>query len=121
MGKKATLVNDGDEGSPRYQVIEEKGTHEDNADIDKQRKSRYLLLPHDKGIPPTGIDDMSTGHMANWFSCIRSRKQPVATVDAGFSHSVACIMAAQAYWSGKKLYWDPAKEEILDHALTSNL
>jgi predicted dehydrogenase len=119
MGKKATLVNIGDEGSPRYQVIEEKGTHEDNADIDKQRKSRYLLLPHDTGIPPTGIDDLTTGHMANWFSCIRSRKQTVATVDAGFSHSVACIMAAQAYWSGKKLYWDPAKEEILDHDPTS--
>jgi hypothetical protein len=23
-------------------------------------------------------------------------------------------MAAQSYWSGKKLYWDPRKEEIVD-------
>jgi len=52
MGKKATLINIGDEGSPRYQVVEEKGNHEDDSTIDKQRKSRYLLLPHDKGIPP---------------------------------------------------------------------
>ena len=34
MGKKATLINIGGEGSPRYQVVEEKGTHEDDADID---------------------------------------------------------------------------------------
>ena len=61
-----------------------------------------------------GIDDMSTGHMSNWFDCIRSRHQPVATVRDGFAQSVACIMAAQSYFSGKKLYWDAAKEEITD-------
>jgi predicted dehydrogenase len=76
MGKKATLINIGDEGTPRYQVVEEKGNYEDDSTIDKQRKSRYLLLPHDKGIPPMAIDDMSTGHMANWFDCLHSRKQP---------------------------------------------
>jgi hypothetical protein len=25
-----------------------------------------------------------------------------------------CIMAAQSYWSGKRLYWDPKREEIYD-------
>jgi hypothetical protein len=115
MGKNATLINHGGEGSPRYQVIEEKGNHEDNSEIDKQRMGHYLLPAHDKSLPPMGIDDMSTGHMANWFDCIRSRQQPSATVEDGFAHSVACIMAAQAYWSGRKLYWDAAKEEILDH------
>ena len=38
MGKKATLINIGGEGSPRYQLIEEKGTHEDDADIDQKRQ-----------------------------------------------------------------------------------
>ena len=64
--------------------------------------------------PPMGIDDMSTEHMSNWFDCMRSRHQPVATVRDGFAQSVACIMAAQSYFSGKKLYWDAAKEEITD-------
>ena len=32
MGKKATLVNIGGEGSPRWKVVEEKGNHEDNPD-----------------------------------------------------------------------------------------
>ena len=113
MGKKATLVNIGDEGSPRYQVVEEKGNHEDDSTIDKQRKSRFLLLPNEKAIPPMAIDDMTTGHMANWFECLRTRQQPHSTVEAGFSQSVASIMATEAYWSGKKVYWDAAKEEMV--------
>ena len=116
MGKKATLFNIGGEGSPRYQVIEEKGTHEDDSDIDAKRQSKYVMLPGETKLPPTGIDDLSTEHMANWFECMRSRQQPHASVHAGFAHSVACMMAAESYWSGKKVYWDAAAERIVDHA-----
>jgi hypothetical protein len=35
----------------------------------------------------------------------------------GFAHSVACMMAAQAYWSGKKQYWDAVSETILDQPI----
>jgi hypothetical protein len=97
-------------------VIEEKGTHEDDADIDEKRTSKFVMLPGESKLPPMGIDDLSLEHMANWFECMRSRKQPNATVHAGFAHSVACMMAAQSYWAGKKVYWDPAAEAILDHA-----
>jgi predicted dehydrogenase len=115
MGKKATLINIGGEGSPRYQVVEEKGNHEDDGNIDAQRKSQYLRLPKDSGLPPMSIDDLSAEHMANWFDCIRSRKQPHATVKNGFSHSIACMMSTQAYWTGKKVYWDAVSEQIIDH------
>jgi predicted dehydrogenase len=115
MGKKATLFNIGGEGSPRYQLVEEKGTHEDDVDVDRKRQSKFILLPGETQIPPMGIDDLSTEHMANWFECMRSRQQPHATVHNGFAHSVACMMAAESYFSGKKMYWDPAAEMILDH------
>ena len=114
MGKKATLMNIGGEGSPRYQVIEEKGNHEDNANIDKQRAAKSILLPGEKELPPMGIDDLTLEHMGNWFECMRSRKDPHATVQNGFAHSVACMMATQSYWSGKKMYWDAAGERIVD-------
>jgi predicted dehydrogenase len=116
MGKKATLTNIGGEGSPRYQLTDEKGNHEDDADIDKQRTSKYILPPGQTKLPPMAIDDLTTEHMANWFECIRSRQQPHCTVEAGFAHSVACMMAAEAYWSGKKQYWDATNERIVDHA-----
>ncbi len=114
MGKKASLINHGGEGSPRYQIIEEKGTHEDDADIDKKRESKFVMLPGETELPPLGIDDLSLEHMANWFDCMRSRQQPHASVHEGFAHSVACTMAAQSYWTGKKVYWDAANEMILD-------
>jgi predicted dehydrogenase len=119
MGKNATLMNIGGEGSPRYQLVEEKGTHEDNPNIDKQRASRYVLLPGETELPPMGIDDLTLGHMGNWFECMRSRQQPRCTVKEGFAHSVACIMSAQAYWSGRKQYWDATTETIQDRALHS--
>jgi len=113
MGKKATLFNIGGEGSPRYQVIQEKGTHEEDAEIDTKREAKYILLNGEK-LPPMSIDDLSLEHMGNWFDCMRSRKQPNATVKNGFAHSVACIMAAQSYWSGKKVFWNAATETIVD-------
>ncbi len=115
MGKKATLFNLGGEGSPRYKVVEEKGNHEDNPDVDKQRAEKYIQLAGEKGLPPMGMGDLTLEHMSNWFECLRSRQQPHATVREGFAHSVACIMAAQSYWAGKKLYWDANNESILDH------
>jgi len=114
MGKKATLINIGGEGSPRYQLVEEKGTHEDDSDIDQKRASKYILLPGQQGLPPMGIDDLSLEHMGNWFDCVRSRKEPNASVNAGFAHSVACMMAAESYWTGKKIFWNAKTETFSD-------
>jgi len=114
MGKKATLINIGGEGSPRFQLVEEKGTHEDDANIDQQRKSTYISLPGEKGLPPMAIDDLTTEHMANWFECMRSRQQPHCTVHEGFAHSVACMMAAESYWTGRKIFWDAKTETFSD-------
>src|SRR5215470_17996820 len=119
MGKKATLMNHGGEGSPRYSLVEEKGNHEDNPDVDKQRPSKDILLPGKTKLPPMGQGDLTLEHTANWFECMRSRQQPHATVDNGFAHSVACMMSTEAYWSGKKQYWNPATEEIQDHPVES--
>ncbi|HLZ51224.1 MAG TPA: Gfo/Idh/MocA family oxidoreductase [Candidatus Acidoferrum sp.] len=114
MGKKATLINIGGEGSPRYQLVEEVGNHEDDADIDKKRSGKYVLLPGETGLPPMGIDDRTLGHMTNWFECMRSRQQPHCTVQDGLAHSVANMMATEAYWSGKKQYWHAAGETFSD-------
>ena len=113
MGKSATLVNIGGEGSPRWKLIEEKGTHEDNPLI--QRAEKYIKLPGNNNVPPTFISDNDLSHMTNWFDCLRSRQQPHATVHNGFAHSVAVIMATRAYREGKKLYWDAKRETILDY------
>src|SRR6266436_8512605 len=104
MGKAATLINIGGEGSPRWKWVEEKGTHEDDPNV--KRAEKYVTIPGDDRIPPASIGDDDTSHMANWLECLRSRKPPNATVHHGFAHSVACVMAARAYREGRKLYWE---------------
>jgi predicted dehydrogenase len=112
MGKKATLMNFGTEGSPRWKLVEEKGNFEDDAEI--VREEKWLSLPGDKGKGPasTGDDDLS--HVANWLDALRANKSASAPATAGYAHSVACIMAARSYREGKRLYWDPKTETILD-------
>ena len=114
MGKQATLINIGGEGSQRWKLVEEKGTHEDNPFL--HRAETNVTLPGNSNLAPPFISDNDLSHMTNWLDCLRSRQQPNATVRDGFAHSVAVIMAARAYREGRKLYWDAATETIADHA-----
>lgn len=112
MGKEGTLINIGGEGSPRWKWVEEKGTYEDNPFL--KRAEKYVLLPGTDKPGPTFMGDEDLSHMTNWLECVRSRQVPHATVLNGYAHSVALIMATRAYREGKKLYWDPKAEQILD-------
>jgi predicted dehydrogenase len=117
MGTKATLINIGGEGSPRWKWVEEKDNHESNPLIKREEKN--VTLPGETTLPPTFIGDEAPFHMTNWLECLRSRKEPNATVRHGYSHSVACIMAARSYREGKKLYWDRKTETILEHPIVT--
>lgn len=52
--------------------------------------------------------------MANWLDCVRRRDREglYCPVDAGYGHSVACIMSAQALWSGQRVLFDPQKRTL---------
>jgi predicted dehydrogenase len=131
MGTKGTMINIGGEGSQRWKFVEEKGNHEDNPFVHRGEKLITLGDGGARGMgwsqrllngavektygPMPFISDSNPSHMRNWFECLRSRKQPNASVDDGFAHSVAVIMAARAQREGIKLYWDKAAEQIRDH------
>jgi predicted dehydrogenase len=51
-------------------------------------------------------DEPTTSHMRNFLECVRSRQTPRADIQAGFSHAVACCMAAQALESGRRIKFD---------------
>ncbi|MEX8547384.1 MAG: Gfo/Idh/MocA family protein [Mucilaginibacter sp.] len=61
----------------------------------------------------TGADTLSSNHMRNWLECIRSRKEPNASVEAGYHHSIANIMANAAVHTGGKATFDEAKQEVI--------
>ena len=52
-------------------------------------------------------------HFLNWLQCMRSGETPHASIDAGFQHAVAVLMAVMSYDSGKRTKYDPAKRKIV--------
>jgi predicted dehydrogenase len=127
MGRDGTIENYGGEGASLFSISREGGTHEfDPPDsgpfynklpiVGPEKDGEEILRVPDAPSPNSlGPDDDDVGHLANWLQAMTSRTQPNATVEHGFSHALVCIMAAQSYWSGKRLYWDPHSEQILDH------
>jgi predicted dehydrogenase len=59
------------------------------------------------------VAEVTDTHMHNWLECLRSRRQPRADVQAGFSHAVAGIMCSQAHEKGRRMTFDRQKLEIV--------
>jgi len=55
----------------------------------------------------------SPGHHQDWFKCIRSRQRPLCDVAVGASTITVCHLANIAFWTGRKIQWDPARREIV--------
>ncbi len=55
----------------------------------------------------------STDHMRNFFESVRSRKQPICPAEVGHRSASICHLAGIAIHLGRKLKWDPVKEEFV--------
>jgi predicted dehydrogenase len=53
-------------------------------------------------------------HLQNWLDCIQTRKRPVADVEIGHRSVSVCHLANITREIGRKLRWDPDKEQFLD-------
>ena len=51
-------------------------------------------------------------HFLNWLQCMRDGQTPNASIDAGYQHAVAVLMAVISYDTGKKTFYDAAKRRI---------
>jgi predicted dehydrogenase len=128
-GRAGTIENYGGEGASLFTVTREGGRHEFDPNDDgpvytglpivgpAKDGEEIVRVPGAPAPNSLGPDDDDVGHLVNWLKSMQTRTQPNATVDHGFSHSLVCIMAAQSYRSGKKLYWDPQSEQIVDHPI----
>ncbi len=61
----------------------------------------------------TGGDRLTSDHVRNWMECVRSRKQPNAPVEAGYSHSIATIMTNASVRTGQKATFDEKTQEVM--------
>ncbi len=127
QGRNGTIENYGGEGASLFLATKEGGPQEMDPEGNArpryveppamgppQDEARIIRVPDSREPDSLGPNDDDVDHLMNWLNAMRDRKQPNATVDHGFSHSIVCIMAAESYWSGKRLYWDPSSEQIVD-------
>lgn len=52
-------------------------------------------------------------HMQNFLDCVRSRRQPIAPIEAGYAHSIAVLMADASLHQGRRMTYDAASRRIL--------
>jgi predicted dehydrogenase len=132
QGRDGTIENYGGEGAALFLITKEGGRQEfDPADNARPRytappgmgppqdEAEILRVPNTREPDSLGPSDDDVTHLMHWLDAMRDRKQPNANVDHGFSHAIVCIMAAQSYWSGKRLYWDPSAEQILENPVSA--
>lgn len=123
LGRDGTIENYGGEGASLFVVTKEGGRHERENPFSTtppttgpaRDGAEIVKVPGGPSPSTSGGGDDDVDHLMNWLNAMRSRSVPNANVDHGFSHAIVCIMAAQSYWSGRKLYWDPQNEQIVDH------
>jgi predicted dehydrogenase len=54
--------------------------------------------------------EVSNNHMGNFFDCVRSRKDPIASVEGGHRSASIGHLIIIALKTGRKLQWNPDKE-----------
>lgn len=69
-----------------------------------------LLTP----LPENAVRlEVSNNHMQNFFDCMRSRKDPIASVETGHYSTVVGHLIIIALRAGRKYQWDAAKERFV--------
>jgi len=76
----------------------------------------FSLVEHAEAVSSganTGGDPQTSANMRNWMECVRSRKTPNASIEAGYSHSVALCMTVAAIQTGEKVTFDDKTQSVM--------
>ncbi len=62
---------------------------------------------------------LSNNHMENFIDCVKSRKAPICPAETGHRSASLCHLGVISIRLGRKLNWDPAKEQFVNDAEAS--
>jgi hypothetical protein len=80
-------------------------------------RSSITYMPEKTNNPDSSVEkgeSKDTDHMANWFECIRDRKQPNAPVEIGYKSAIAVHMSNLAYHRKRRITLDEAMAAKMD-------
>jgi predicted dehydrogenase len=60
-----------------------------------------------------GKTPQQPNHLEDFFSCVRSRKQPKCNVDEAFIETATYLMSVESYNQKRQVRWDPETETIV--------
>ncbi|MBN1125662.1 MAG: Gfo/Idh/MocA family oxidoreductase [Sedimentisphaerales bacterium] len=63
----------------------------------------------------------SSDHKRNWIECMKSREETIAPVEIGHRSCTVCLLGSIATKLGRKLKWDPDKEEFIDDTVANHM
>ena len=58
----------------------------------------------------------SNDHKANFFDCVRTRKQPICPAEVGHRSASVCHLGVISIRLGRRLEWDPQKQQFVNDA-----
>ena len=106
-------VNYGNSGGNRHRYFCEKG----QLILDNWTSPTYSAEggpKRDGGI--RGVNEVkpieTPDHFQNWLQCMRTGKPTRAPIEAGYHHSVACLMAVESFNTGRRTTYDHATRTI---------
>lgn len=86
-------------------------------------RGKIVGTPMELVTDPLGADAVklyvSSNHHKNFLECIKSRELPICDVEIGHRTATACHLGNLAVRLGRKIVWDPAKEQITGDAEAS--
>lgn len=87
-------------------------------DLGRERWALYPQSPELDPAPsrerrsPGSFEPASHAHVRNFLECLRTRKEPVGTVEMGQSTNIVLGMAVTSMRSGRRVVWDPVAKRI---------
>jgi hypothetical protein len=76
------------------------------------QSSELEMKPSQEKRQPGGFNAATRAHIRNFMDCIRSRKDPNATVEMGQSTNIVLCMAMDSLRQGRRLRWNNERRAV---------
>jgi predicted dehydrogenase len=93
-GTKMTLIADAEKEVRVYDTIDK-------------------ITPAVKPVDVWKVENETAMHVKNWLDCCKSRRDPNSPIELGHKVITAAHLANLSYRTGKKVYWDAEREQVI--------